>query len=255
MPAQPDNKTHIHREHRWAGDTTALATHGNPGGLSFSDHSFFVIKMNLCAAGGDWVHTGSAATPPKKKLTKRSKRMGARGGTAHANSYRGLRTGEIGGGKFWHNKSVPKCAMAFSGPKPFFQVSFLALLACTFPLCNLLNRAHCARTICSTGPIVPAQFALQGPSIQEMTATNQRPIGNSNYHSRPMLVPPQSRKCDRKVFPVALRIGAKFSPNQISPFQVSHIPIFTPHPPPPRYCAAHPLDPPPNCRVGQVRSG
>ena len=53
---------------------------------------------------------------------------------------RKLGTGEIWNGKIRHYRSVPNYAMVFEGPKPFFQVSFSALSACTFPLCPIASR-------------------------------------------------------------------------------------------------------------------
>ena len=79
--------------------------------------------------------------------------------------------GEVWNGKIWHNNSVPNYATGFQGPLPFCSVSFLALLACTFPLC-------------------PALPLWQAPSLQEMTATIQTPIGNNNHSQSILLAPP-----------------------------------------------------------------
>ena len=75
-----------------------------------------------------------------------------------------LGTAKFWNGKIWHNKSVPNYAAAFEGA--LFYVSCSALLACTFPLPS---------------------------TLQQITATNHKPIGNSNHHSQSMpVLAPQS---------------------------------------------------------------
>ena len=91
--------------------------------------------------------------------------------------YRGDGTGEIWNGKICRNKSVPNYATAFSGPSPFFSVSLVVLLACTFPLCprSLLYTDASKKS-------EPTRILQEiATSFQEITATNQRPIGNKGH--------------------------------------------------------------------------
>ena len=60
-----------------------------------------------------------------------------------------LGTGEVWNGKLEHNKSVPNYAVVFEAPKPSFQVSLSALLACTRAL-KALGMHHCAQQPATT---------------------------------------------------------------------------------------------------------
>ena len=68
--------------------------------------------------------------------------------------------GKIWKGKFWHNKSVPSYAEAI----------ILGVIVSSLDMRSL---------------IVPN-------SLKDITASNERPIGNSSHHSQSMLLVPQS---------------------------------------------------------------
>ena len=63
-------------------------------------------------------------------------------------------------------------------------------------------RCQCWRPWQAHSPCVCAVCSTRTPwralSLQALTATNQRPIGNSNHHSRSKLVVPQSGSCVTK---------------------------------------------------------
>ena len=64
----------------------------------------------------------------------------------------GSGTSRIGNGNILHNKSVPTSAAVFDSPKPSI----------------VPNRLQVSRAAI--------------PKLQEITATNQRPVGNNNEH-------------------------------------------------------------------------
>ena len=99
-------------------------------------------------------------------------------------------------GKIWHNRS----AAVFEGPKPFFWVSLLALLACAVPLCP---RASGKSEQPTKGPWERTPTV---PGLRLFLCRNLG-IGTklSQWHSK---------------------IGAKFSLHQLPPFQMSHVPNF-----------------------------
>ena len=63
-------------------------------------------------------------------------------------------------------------------------------------------------------------------SLKEITATNQRPIRNSNHNHSLWLFLCHNLEIHTALCKDILRIGAKFSLQQISPFRVSPIPNF-----------------------------
>ena len=99
--------------------------------------------------------------------------------------------------EIWHNKNMPNYATAFKGPWPFFWVPLVALLDADFPW---------ACPMCST------------ECLPEVSAPNQRPMGNSNRHSQLTLCHNCCTICS-----VVFENGCQICPHHISPFPILHV--------------------------------
>ena len=93
----------------------------------------------------------------------------------------GFGAGGTSNGTIWHNKTHPSAA--FEGPWPFFQESFLVLLACTFSWCP---RTSLCREM--TAPIQPRARENGGPRARVLL--NNSASGGGGSDTPPPWTPP-----------------------------------------------------------------